>query len=129
MPAQIPSHADFLSNQSPDIKKAFERYEQTGRAPIIKNEEFLEFPFDSETQPIINCQPLRACDIELSNDEHITGIFSGDSSRWLYQEAVSGEKENLHPHVIFKPKDWEISTDVIITTSQRTYHLSLNLRP
>jgi type IV secretion system protein VirB9 len=119
----------LMSQQSPEIRAAMKNYAKLGKAPIIRNPQFLQYPFD-ESQPIIQCQPLRACDIELEEGELITGqIHVGDSSRWLYSESFSGTGTQKKIHVIVKPTEDNISTNMIITTNRRTYYLGLLSKP
>lgn len=115
---------NFISPDSEAIKQAFDDYQATGRAPIIEGSGFLQFPF-GETEPVIYCQPLRACNITLQAGEKITGVWVGDSARWQFIQAHSGEGATATPHVIFKPIDYDLSTNVIITTNKRAYHLGL----
>lgn len=123
-PKLAPTKAQFLMQQSPEIKKAYQMYEKTGKAPTISTADFLQFPY-GDSEPLIYCQPIRSCDIELEAGETITGVYPGDSARWKYEQGMSGEDEQRKPHLIFKPTDYEISTNVVITTTRRTYHLGL----
>jgi len=119
-----PKTGEFLFIDSPEIKKAILDFKNSGRAPIIKKAGFLQYPF-GETEPIIYCKPLRACDIELESGEEILGIALGDTTRWDVKPIYSGTPKNLTPHLIIKPKEFNISTNLIISTSRRTYHLGL----
>jgi len=114
----------YLSLQSPEINQAMQRFQKTGEAPLIKTAQFLQFPY-GHWQPIIECQPIRACDIALEEGEKINGIYLGDTERWLYEMGMTGEAESMQPHVIFKPKEYGISTNLIITTNRRAYYLGL----
>lgn len=126
--AERPTKAEFLSGVSPEVKKAYLQYEKTGQAPIIETDKFQQFPF-GDTQPIVVCQPLNVCDIELQSGEVITGVKPGDTARWVYDEVYSGEGSNRQPHVLFKPKDYNISTNVVIATTNHTYYLGLVSKP
>lgn len=122
-------HDTLLSQQSPEIRAAMKNYLKLGKAPIIRNPQFLQYPFD-ESQPVIQCQPLHACDIELEEGEIITGqIHVGDSSRWLFSESYSGSGTKKKIHVIVKPTEDNISTNMIVTTDRRTYYLGLLSKP
>ncbi len=120
----VTADAAYLSMQSPQIKQAMQRFQKTGEAPLIKTAQFLQFPY-GHWQPIIECQPIRACDIALEEGEKINGIYLGDTERWLYEMGMSGEADRMQPHVIFKPKEYNISTNLIITTNRRSYYLGL----
>ncbi|MCC6932127.1 MAG: P-type conjugative transfer protein TrbG [Deltaproteobacteria bacterium] len=99
-------------------------YVQKGKAPIIKKPGFEIYPFE-ESEPLLHCQPLRACDVELEAGEEILGIALGDTVRWDVQTIFSGDKDNLIPHVVVKPKDLDVTSNMVISTTKRTYHMGL----
>ena len=99
-------------------------YLQKGKAPIVRKPGFEIYPFE-ESEPVMYCQPLRACDVELEEGEEILGIALGDNVRWDVQTIFSGDKENLIPHVVVKPKDLELTSNMVISTTKRTYHMGL----
>jgi len=115
---------NFLYPEDKEIEHAVKKFKQSGKAPIIKETGFLRFPY-GESEPVIRCQPLRACDVELEVGEEIMGLALGDTVRWEVLPVVSGGKKGLKPHLIIKPRDFDISTNLIVTTSKRTYHLAL----
>jgi P-type conjugative transfer protein TrbG len=78
------------------------------------------------TLPTIICAPLHICDIRLKQGEVLIKANIGDSVRWAYDTAVSGtSNEAVTTHVIIKPMDSGLSTNMILNTDQRTYHLKL----
>jgi type IV secretion system protein TrbG len=122
---QLPTKAEFLKTQEKDVSDAYHQYEKSGYAPVIESEQITKLPF-GQSMPVINCTPLRTCEIKLEIGERLTGVYPGDTTRWLFEEAVSGEGLRQQMHVIFKPKDYDIVTNAIITTSKRTYHIELH---
>lgn len=76
-------------------------------------------------QPVVTCSPLRACDIELQAGETVTAVALGDSERWITSPLQSGDPERPTPHVIVKPKEHGLVTNLVIGTDRRTYHLGL----
>lgn len=124
-PAQSrPVMAEYLYADSPELQKAVQEFKRTGSAPVVKNAQFVTFPH-GEHQPIIYCRPLRACDIQLQAGEEVLNVALGDTHRWIASPAFSGPADNLTPHVIIKPTADDISTNAVITTNRRTYHLGL----
>jgi type IV secretion system protein VirB9 len=75
--------------------------------------------------PSIVCAPLHVCDIELQPAETVNDINAGDPVRWKITPAFSGSAEGKTTHVIVKPTDTALTTDLIITTDRRTYVLKL----
>ena len=106
------------------IDEAAEIYRVSGEARIIKRQDDIVFPF-GESEPVVRCSPLRACDIELQEGELIRDVALGDSERWIAKPLASGDVESSVPHVIIKPKDYGLQTNLVIGTTRRTYHLAL----
>lgn len=115
----------FLTLEDAAVAQA-KKWQQTGVAkPIMSDDGKVVFPF-GQYMPTITCAPLRACDIELQAGEIITGKpLAGDSVRWLISKAESGAGERKVTHVVIKPTDSNLDTNLIITTDRRTYHLRL----
>lgn len=115
----------FLTLEDAALAQA-KRWQQTGVAkPIMSDDGKILFPF-GQYLPTITCAPLRACDIELEPGEVVTGKpMAGDSVRWKVSRAESGSGERKVTHVVVKPIDTDLDTNLIITTDRRTYHLRL----
>ncbi len=107
-----------------EVGRAVHAYRVTGQAPILERSDTTLFPF-GESQPVIPCSPLRACDIELQAGEIVTGVALGDTERWVTSPLESGSPDEPTPHVLVKPKDYDLTTNLIIGTDRRTYHLTL----
>jgi type IV secretion system protein VirB9 len=83
------------------------------------------FPF-SESAPTIVCAPLRVCDIELQAGETVQGApHIGDAIRWKVAPAVSGSDDHRVTHLIVKPTEAGLDTNLIIPTDRHTYHIRL----
>jgi P-type conjugative transfer protein TrbG len=121
--------AKYLSTQPPEIQRAFLQYQDTGKAPVIQANDFLQLPYSESEQPIITCQPLKVCDIALEMGEVITSVKGGDTARWIFDEMYSGDCDSRQPHVLVKPKFADISSDMVIATTKRTYHIGLLSKP
>jgi len=80
----------------------------------------------SESAPTIVCAPLRVCDIELQPGETVQGApHIGDGVRWKIGPAVSGADDARVTHLIVKPTEPNLDTNLIVPTDRRTYHLRL----
>ena len=118
------STAELVGPDDPDIQAALAAWKAGGQAPIIRKDEFVQYPYGL-TEAVVVCQPLRVCDIELETGEEILNVSLGDTGRWLVSPAFSGDRETLTPHVLVKPTDYGIATNAVITTTRRTYYLAL----
>ncbi len=79
-----------------------------------------------ETMPTIVCAPLRVCDVELQPGEKVLGTPNvGDNVRWDISPGHSGSGPDAQTHVIIKPHQAGLDTNLVISTDRRTYHLRL----
>ena len=77
------------------------------------------------TLPTIVCAPLYVCDLALQEGESVNDLNVGDSVRWKITPATQGTGETLITHVIIKPTDTGLVTNLVITTNRRTYIVKL----
>lgn len=82
-----------------------------------------------ETLPSIICAPLFVCDLQLQPGELVNDINIGDSVRWKIAPAASGQGAEKTTHVLIKPTDAGLTTNLIITTDRRVYVLKLVSHP
>ena len=70
--------------------------------------------------------PGRITDIVLEPGEVLTGaLAAGDTARWVIGDTASGAGETRRVHVMVKPTLPNLSTNLIINTDRRSYHLEL----
>lgn len=84
----------------------------------------VEFAFGNG-QPTIVCAPLYVTDITLQVGETINALQMGDSVRWSLEPMMSGGPAGDRVHIIVKPKDVGLETNLIIGTNKRVYNLRL----
>ena len=82
------------------------------------------FVFGS-TLPSLVCAPLYVCDLTLQEGEAVNDLNVGDSVRWKITPATQGSAESLITHVMIKPTDVGLVTNLVITTNRRTYIIKL----
>ncbi|MDQ5920646.1 MAG: type secretion system protein TrbG [Pseudomonadota bacterium] len=97
--------------------------------PILQADGVVRYPY-GEYQPIVICQPLNLCDIELQAGEEVQGVVIGDSLRWNEGDKsipiiYSGSSDSLVPHIVLKPSTGGLDTTLMVTTSKRTYMFKL----
>jgi type IV secretion system protein VirB9 len=84
----------------------------------------VQFTWPAEI-PSIVCAVLQVTDVALEPGEAITSVSTGDNLRWSVEAVVSGEGPAQQPHLIIKPFDRGLVTSVVVTTTRRSYHLTL----
>lgn len=79
-----------------------------------------------EAMPTVVCAPLRMCDISLQAGEKVMGQpLLGDPTRWTMAPAFEGNGADRTVHVIVKPREAGLDTNLIIPTDRRIYRLRL----
>ena len=73
----------------------------------------------------VRTAPLRVTTLTLGRGETITAIAGGDTVQWQIGQASSGEGDELRQHVLIKPFDKGLSTNLVVTTNRRVYLIAL----
>ena len=72
--------------------------------------------------------PGQVTDIALQQGEVLVGpgpVAAGDTVRWIIGDTVSGSDAARRVHILVKPTRAGISTNLVINTNRRTYHIEL----
>ncbi|MEM9619168.1 MAG: P-type conjugative transfer protein TrbG [Pseudomonadota bacterium] len=69
--------------------------------------------------------PGQVSDIALQPGEELISISAGDTVRWVVGDTTSGGPNGTRAHVLVKPISSGLSTNLMIATDRRTYHLEL----
>lgn len=70
--------------------------------------------------------PEQVTDIALEPGEELMSVSAGDTVRWVLGDTISGTGESAQVHVLVKPIQSGLKTNLIITTSRRAYHIELH---
>lgn len=69
--------------------------------------------------------PERVSDIALQPGETLISVAAGDTVRWTVGDTKSGSGETKRTHLLVKPFAPGLSTNLVITTDRRVYHVQL----
>lgn len=69
--------------------------------------------------------PGAVTDIALQPGEALVAVASGDTARWVIGDTTSGSGDTRRTHILVKPFNAGLVTNLVITTDRRTYHLRL----
>lgn len=69
--------------------------------------------------------PLRVTTLTLAEGETLVSKAAGDTVRWQIGEAVSGSGSARRIHVLLKPLERGLETNLVLTTNRRVYLLDL----
>lgn len=90
------------------------------------------YPYTEGALYQIYAKPGQVTDIALQEGEQLVGtgpVASGDTVRWMIGDTVSGIGSTARVHILVKPVRPDITTNLVINTNARTYHLELRANP
>ena len=90
------------------------------------------YPYSDGALYQVYASPGEITDITLQPGETLAGsgpIAAGDTVRWIIGETESGAGATKRIHVLLKPTRTDLSTNLVIDTDRRTYHLELRATP
>jgi type IV secretion system protein VirB9 len=69
--------------------------------------------------------PERVSEIALEPGETLVSVAAGDTVRWVIGDTASGTGAGRRTHVLVKPTTVGLSTNLVIATDRRVYHVLL----
>ena len=109
------------------VTAATRDFRSTGVARTVVQGNFVNFPY-GHSQPTVTCARLRACVIELQPGEIVLSRIAGDLERWEIAPAPAGP-DGKTTLVVVKPKDCDITTNLVLATDRHIYDLTLDSPP
>ena len=91
-----------------------------------------QYPWTDGALYQVYTAPGQVTDIALQEGEQLVGpgpVAAGDTVRWIIGDTVSGSGPTARVHILAKPTRPELSTNLVINTDRRTYHLELRATP
>ncbi|BAK67273.1 conjugal transfer protein TrbG [Sphingobium sp. SYK-6] len=83
------------------------------------------YPYSDGVLYRLFAAPEHVSDIALQPGETIVSIAAGDTARWTVGDTSSGTGDTKRAHILVKPFAAGLSTNLIITTDRRAYHLQM----
>ena len=90
------------------------------------------YPFTEGALYEVYTAPEEITDIALEPGEQLVGtgpVAAGDTVRWIIGDTVSGTGSTKQVHILVKPTAPGLTTNLVIDTDRRTYHLELRSTP
>ena len=87
-----------------------------------------QYPWTDGALYQVYTAPGQVTDIALQEGEQLVGpgpVAAGDTVRWVIGDTVSGSGATARVHILAKPTRPDISTNLVINTDRRTYHIEL----
>jgi P-type conjugative transfer protein TrbG len=86
------------------------------------------YPFSDGALYQVYAAPGEVTDIALEAGEQLVGtgpVAAGDTVRWVIGDTDSGAGATKRIHILLKPTQAGLTTNLVINTDRRTYHLEL----
>ena len=83
------------------------------------------WPFSDGALYQVYTSPGRVTAISLQPGEELVTVAAGDTVRWIVGDTSSGGGDELRVNVLVKPIRTGLKTNLVITTSRRTYLIEL----
>ena len=83
------------------------------------------WPFTDGALYQVYASPGRVTVIALQPGEELVTVAAGDTVRWIVGDTASGGGDELRVNVLVKPIRSGLKTNLVITTSRRTYLIEL----
>ncbi|WP_066584486.1 P-type conjugative transfer protein TrbG [Sphingomonas pruni] len=83
------------------------------------------YPFADGSLYQVYAAPERVTDIAMQPGEALISVAAGDTVRWVIGDTSSGSGSDKRTHILIKPFSAGLSTNLVITSDRRTYHLAL----
>jgi type IV secretion system protein VirB9 len=90
------------------------------------------YPFTEGALYQVYAAPGQVTDIALEPGEQLIGpgpVAAGDTARWIIGDTVSGTGATQRVHILLKPLQAGLATNLVVNTDRRTYHLELRATP
>ena len=83
------------------------------------------YPWVEGTLYRLYTAPEQVSDIALQSGESLSSGAAGDTARWVIGDTTSGAGLGRRTHVLVKPSAAGLSTNLVIATDRRVYHVEL----
>lgn len=87
-----------------------------------------QYPWTDGALYQVYTAPGQVTDIALQEGEQLVGpgpVAAGDTVRWIIGDTISGSGATARVHILVKPTRPDLTTNLVINTDRRTYHLEL----
>ena len=135
LPGQLKLTPDLLPPASKKIQDPRSQVREANAAALIQPSRaaFVNamqvWPYTAGALYQVYTSPERVTDIALEKGEALISVSAGDTVRWVIGDTTSGEGADRSVHILVKPIESGLHTNLVIDTSRRTYHLELTSTP
>ncbi|QDE26289.1 P-type conjugative transfer protein TrbG [Paremcibacter congregatus] len=128
----LPGQLKELSEDRPDKELTpIEAITQAQKKALWKPNEgryfnaIQHYPYAKGALYQLYTSPEHVSDISLEAGESLKAMSAGDTVRWIIGDMVSGTGAEAQVHILVKPIEAGLSTNLVIITDRRSYYLEL----
>lgn len=88
----------------------------------------LVLPWSETSHARLVTAPERISEIALQPGETLISVAAGDTARWVIGDTTSGSGAARRTHILVKPSDIGLRTNLVITTDRRLYRVEVESR-
>lgn len=130
LPGQLKPHESLVESVASDGKPfeiidAANQGAKVGPNPNAYVNAIQVYPFSRGALYQVYTAPEQVTDISLQAGEKLISVSAGDTERWILGDTLSGEGETERVHILVKPVESGLTTNLIVTTTARTYRAEL----
>ena len=114
--------------QEKDLTKRVAKANRAARLEPVKDgyvNAIQVYPFTPGALYRLYTAPEQVSDIALQRGEKLLSVSAGDTVRWVVGDTKSGKGPAAQVHILVKPTEANLKTNLVITTDRRTYHLEM----
>lgn len=112
---ESPAERVDLANESARMQPSLEGYLNAVQV----------YPYTTGALYQLYAAPEQVTDIALQAGEALISVSAGDTVRWVVGDTTSGSRDGEQAHILVKPIQAGLKTNLVITTDRRAYHLEL----
>jgi P-type conjugative transfer protein TrbG len=127
----VPGPSDAHANAAPRRDAAITTVGQANQAAVLQpsRSQYISamqvYPWSEGALYRLYASPGQVSDLALEPGEGLIAVAAGDTTRWIIGDTSSGAGAAKRVHILAKPSTVGLSTNMVITTDRRSYHLAL----
>lgn len=135
LPGQLKSIETSAAPETGDPKLRIGRANAAARMQPVRDgflNAIQQYPWSEGALYQLYAAPGQVTDVALQHGEQLVGpgpVAAGDTVRWIIGDTVSGTGPAQRVHILVKPTRPGLTTNLVINTDRRTYHLELRSTP
>lgn len=118
-------------DEATDALKPYERIDRANESAKIEPDldnyvnAIQIYPYTRGALYQLYAAPEQVTDIALQPGEDLVSVSAGDTVRWVVGDTTSGAGPKAQVHILVKPIAPNLTTNLVITTNKRAYHLEM----